>query len=211
MTPAQDALDGGALPVRTHSALLHRGDEELRAAALAFMQPFLDRENEALFCFGEPGVGGGLVRLLERRAGRDLSADHRAGRIVVGQSDPDVDRQLENVIGPFEDLRAKGFELVRFIGIVAWDTPSFPPLEDFLWFESKLTDLVAQYPVIALCSYDLLALPARAIAYGALETHPFVLSDGSPRQNPQFIPSDRYLEEGLLRLPWLTDQRGPGP
>ena len=208
MTPTQDPLDG-ALPIPSHCALLHRGAEELRAAAFAFLRPFLDRENEALFCFGEPSVGEGLVRQLERGAGRDLSADHRAGRIVFGQSDPDVDRQLENVIGPLEDLRAKGFKLVRFIGIVAWDTPSFPPPEDFLWFESKLTDLIAQYPVIALCPYDLLGLPARAIAYGALETHPLLLSDGSLRQNPQFIPSDRYLEERLLRLPWLTDQRGP--
>ena len=207
MTPAHESPHGAALPVPSHTALLHRGDKELRAAAFAFMRPFLDRENEALFCFGEPSVGEGLVRQLERRAGRDLSADQRAGRIVFGQSEPDVDRQLENVIGPLEDFRAKGFELVRFIGIVAWDTPSFPPPEDFLWFESKLTDLIAPYPVIALCPYDILALPARAIAYGALETHPLVISDGSLRQNPQFIPSDRYLEERLLRLPWLTTRR----
>jgi DcmR-like sensory protein len=186
--------------------MLHRGEQELRAAALAFLRPALDRPGEAIFCFGEPSAGERLLQELERTAGRDLSADYRSGRIVVGQPDPDVDQQMENVIAPLEAFSGKGLTLIRFVGIVAWDVPSFPPPEDFLWFESKLTDLIVQYPVTALCPYDLEALPARAIAYGALETHPLVISDGSLRQNPQFIPSDRYLEERLLRLPWLEDQ-----
>jgi len=195
-----------AYPIPSHVALLHYGESELRDAVSEFLLAGLDRPSEALVCFGEPGVGERLLRYLESRVGRDLSPDYRAGRIVVGAADPDVDRQLQNVIAPLEALRASGFALVRFVGIVAWNAPDFPPPEDFLWFESKLNEVISGFPVIGLCPYDLARMPARAIVYGALETHPFVLSGGALRQNPQFMAPDRYLRERLLTLPWLQDE-----
>jgi hypothetical protein len=124
----------------------------------------------------------------------------------VGQADPDVDRQLDNLIEPLEALRARGTTLVRLIGIVAWDVPSFPPPEDFLWFESKVNEVIADFRVIAVCPYDVAQVPARAIAYGALETHPLVLSGGVLSENRQFIAPDRYVRERLLRLPWLQEE-----
>jgi hypothetical protein len=187
-------------PIPSHVALLHYGEAELRAAALPFLQAGLDQPSEALFCFGEPGAGERLLRDLAALTGRDFSPEYRAGRIVVGQSSPDVDRQLENFIGPLEVLRASGFTLVRFVGIVAWNAPHFPPPEDFLWFESKVNEFLPEFPAIGLCPYDLARMPARAIAYGGLETHPFVLSGGALRQNPQFIAPDRYLRERLVDL-----------
>jgi len=195
-----------AFPVPSHIALLHHGDAELRVAALEFMREAVDSPDEALLCFGEPGVGQRLLRDLELDVGRDLSADRRSGRILVGEANPDVDQQLENFVAPLEQLRVSGYALVRFIGIVAWNVRNFPPPEDFLWFESKMNEVVAGFPVVGLCPYDLGRVPARAIAYGALETHPFVMSDGVLRQNPQFIPPDRYLRERLLGLPWLESE-----
>ncbi len=206
MSGRAGALDAPVFPAPSHVALLHYGEAELRPAVLQFMREAVDRPDEALFCFGEPGVGERLLRDVEAQVGRDLLADRRAGRIVVGQSDPDVDQQLENFVVPLEACRGRGFALVRFVGIVAWNVPRFPPPEDFLWFESKMNEVIAELPVVGLCPYDLGRIPARAIAYGALETHPLVLSHGLLRQNPQFIPPDRYLRERLLRLPWLEDE-----
>jgi hypothetical protein len=199
-------VDPQAFPVPSHTALLHRGETELRESIFGFMRAGLDDPSEALFCFGEPGVGERLLRTLQQDVGRDLSPEYRAGRIVVGRADPDVDRQLENVIGPLETFRASGFTLIRFVGIVAWNVSMFPPPEDFLWFESKLNEAISAFPVIVLCPYDVGRLPARAIAYGALETHPLVLSGGLLRENPHFMAPERYLRERLLRLPWLQDE-----
>ncbi|TMC44606.1 MAG: hypothetical protein E6J23_07335 [Chloroflexi bacterium] len=191
------------LPIPSHASLLAWGTDEIRDVSLSFITQGLDHPDEALFCFGRPGIGELLLRDLERRTGRDLSSDHREGRIVLGKSDPDVDRQLENVVGPLETFREKGFRVVRFIGIVAWNAPDFPPPEDFLWFESKVTEVLEGSRVICLCPYDIANMPARAIAYGALEAHPFVLSGGKLRANPLFIPPDRYLRDRLLDLPRL--------
>ena len=130
--------DAPAYPIPSHVAFLHYGESEMRDAVFEFLLAGLERPNEALFCFGEPGVGERLLRYLESRVGRDLSPEYRAGRIVLGTADPDVDRQLENVIAPLEALSTSGFALVRFVGVVAWNVLDFPPPEDFLWFESKL-------------------------------------------------------------------------
>lgn len=206
MSIRRPAPDAPKFPVPSHVALLHHGEADLRVAALEFMREAVDRSDEALLCFGEPGVGERLLRDLELYVGRELSADRRAGRILVGEADPDVDQQLENFIAPLEAFRASGYALVRFIGIVAWNVRNFPPPEDFLWFESKMNEVMADFPVVGLCPYDLGRIPARAVAYGALETHPFVMSDGVLRDNPQFIPPDRYMRERLLGLPWLESE-----
>ena len=206
MSIRRPAPDAAAFPVPSHVALLHHGEADLRVAALEFMREAVDRSDEALLCFGEPGVGERLLRDLELYVGRELSADRRAGRILVGEANPDVDQQLENFIAPLEAFRASGYALVRFIGIVAWNVRNFPPPEDFLWFESKMNEVMADFPVVGLCPYDLGRIPVRAVAYGALETHPFVMSDGVLRDNPQFIPPDRYLRERLLGLPWLESE-----
>ncbi len=192
-----------AFPAPSHIALLHRGDAEMQDVALEFLRIGLDRPSEALFGFGDPSRSKRLFRALELGAGRDLSPEYRTGRIVLGRADPDVDRMLEGVIAPLEQFRAKGFTLVRFVGIVNWNVPDFPPPEDFLWLESKLSEVFPRFPVIALCLYDVARLPARAIAYGALETHPLVVSGGALRQNPEFVLFERYFHERLLRLPWL--------
>jgi hypothetical protein len=200
-------LRGQDFPIPSHSSVLYRGWNELRDLTLEFLGQGLDRPEQALFLFGQPKTGERLLRELEALAGRDLSADYRARRIVQGVSDPDVGQQIENLIGPLEAFRAEGFSLIRLVGIVAWNAPDFPFPEDFLWFESKVTELIAEFPVIVLCPYDVAQMPPQAIAYGALETHPFVVSGGTLRRNPQFIPPDRYLEERLLRLPWLQGEK----
>ncbi len=127
-----------AFPAPSHIALLHRGDAEMQDVALEFLRIGLDRPSEALFGFGDPSRSKRLFRALELGAGRDLSPEYRSGRIVLGRADPDVDRMLEGVIAPLEQFRAKGFTLVRFVGIVNWNVPDFPPPEDFLWLEFKL-------------------------------------------------------------------------
>jgi hypothetical protein len=195
-------------PLPSHTSLLSGRSSDIYEVSLAFLMQGLDRPDEALFCFGRPGIGDRLLREMETRTGRDLTSDHRAGRIVLGHSDPDVDQQLENVIEPLETMRSRGFALVRFVGIVAWNVPEFPPPEDFLWFESRLNEVLGDFPVACLCPYDVALMPAKAIAYGALEAHPFVLSDGTLRRNPQFMPPDRYMRERLLRLPWLGAGQG---
>ena len=75
----------------------------MRPAVLEFMREAVDRPNEALLCFGEPGVGERLLRDLEAHMGHEFTADRRAGRIMVGEAHSDVDQQLENFIAPLEE------------------------------------------------------------------------------------------------------------
>jgi hypothetical protein len=168
-----------------------------------FMGVGLERPTEALYFFGVRGVPAGLVRDFETDVGRDLSEEVRVGRIVFSEYASDADTQLDRIVGPVVRLSTR-FDLIRLIGVVGWNSPAFPYPEDFLWYESRLTDAVSSLPVVLLCAYDLLRFPARAIVYGGIETHPLLLSGGDLTTNPQYISADRYFGR-LLTLPWLGE------
>jgi hypothetical protein len=57
--------------------------------------------------------------------------------------------------------------------------------------------------VAVMCTYDAARLPARALVYGALETHTHTMIDGVLSESPSFMPADRYLRTRLVNLPWL--------
>jgi hypothetical protein len=191
-------------PVPGHIGFLHRGGRELREGVQRFMSPSLDKPTEALYFFGVRGVPAALLRDVEADIGRDLSAEVRAGRIVFGEPSVDADAHLERILDPLARLAAR-FSLTRLVGVVAWDSPAFPFPEDFLWFESKLNDAISAFPVIVLCAYDMLRIPARALVYAGIETHPYLLTGGVLNANDEYVPPDRYLATRLLTLPWPSE------
>jgi hypothetical protein len=60
--------------------------------------------------------------------------------------------------------------------------------------------------VAIMCCYDAARLPARALVYGALETHTHTVIDGVLSQSPTFMPADVYLRTRLIHLPWLQGE-----
>ena len=124
-------------------------------------------------------------------------------RIVLGHGDRDADQQLQNLLDPVRELCDRGFSLVRVSGPAAWNVAGYAAPEDFLWYESRVLPGIEGLPVAIMCAYDVAELPPCAVVYGALETHTHTLIDGVISESPIFIPSDRYLTERLIHLPWL--------
>jgi hypothetical protein len=189
--------------VPAHLGLFHHGDDELRALALALLRPGVDDERSGIVLFGPPGVAAVQLGWLEAGLGRSLAPEVAARRIVLAQGDADADRQLRAIIRPIEELAARGSDPIRILGITGWGTAGYPAPEDFLWYESKITAAIAKLPAVVFCMYDLTRLPAAALLYGGLETHPEVLVNGRLAENPYRVPEDQYLRDRLLTLPWL--------
>lgn len=207
MTVVRFADRTGGLAPPIHFALVHYGDDELRVGMLAFLRPALEDPNEAIYLCGPAGDASRLLAYLGASVGRDLAPDVAARRIVLGQGDPDADQQLQNLLDPVHEL-CKGFSLVRVVGRAAWGDVGYAVPEDFLWYESRILPLIAGLPVAVMCLYDAARLPARALVYGALETHTHTWIDGQLTESPSFIPADVYLKERLIHLPWLEHGRG---
>lgn len=188
------------LPVPSHVCLFHEGEADLRATQLAYLRPAIDDPRQAVLLVGPSGIAQRQLAYLEADLGRSLSGLVVANRLVLAQGDRDPDTQLENLLGPLEQLVAAGYDAVRVLGPVAWSVPGYPPPEDFLWYESRITPLVTEWPVVVLCAYDVTQLPGQALAYGGLESHPLTFMSGRLSESPIFVPPERFVAARLVPL-----------
>jgi hypothetical protein len=190
-----------------HVALVHYGEAEMRAGAFDFLGPALDDPKQAVYLCGPPGEASRLLDYLEQRAGRDTRRDVADRRIILGEGDGDVDQQLQNLLDPLRELCDRGFATVRVVGPAAWGVSGYAAPEDFLWYESRVLPGIERLRAVAImCCYDAARLPARALVYGALETHTHTVIDGVLSQSPTFMPADVYLRTRLIHLPWLQGE-----
>ena len=205
MTPAVGFADGaGQITSPCHFALIHYGENELLEGVLDFLTPALEDPKQAIYLCGPEGEASRSLAHLAEHAGRDLSADVAERRIVLGHGDRDADQQLQNLLDPLRELCARGFSMVRVVGPAAWGANGYATPEDFLWYESRILPGIADLePVAIMCTYDAARLPARALVYGALETHTHTMIEGLLSESPSFMPADAYLRTRLIHLPWL--------
>src|SRR5260370_36272524 len=101
---------------------------------------------------------------------------------------------LKTIGTDLERAIARGAPLVRLLGNIGWGKANWPVDEDLLAFESKITAAAAQFPRVILCIYDVTRAPRTIIRHGALETHPLTVGDRAVRENPHYIPTDRFLK-----------------
>jgi hypothetical protein len=192
------------LDAPVHFALIHYGEEELRAGVLNFLEPALNDPRQGIYLCGPEGEASRFLDNLALSAGRDVRADVAERRIILGHGDRDADQQLQNLLDPLRELCDRGFSPVRVVGPAAWGVIGYAAPEDFLWYESRVLPGIEDLQAVAvMCTYDAARLPARAIVYGALETHTHTIIDGVLSASPSFMSADRYLKTRLIHLPWL--------
>jgi hypothetical protein len=191
-----------AAPV--HFALIHFGEDELRQGVFNFLEPALNDPNQGIYLCGPEGEAARFLDSLASSAGRDVRADVTERRIILGHGDRDADQQLQNLLDPLRELCDRGLSPVRVVGPAAWGVMGYAAPEDFLWYESRVLPGIEDLQAVAvMCTYDAARLPARAIVYGALETHTHTIIDGVLSESPSFMPADVYLKTRLVHLPWL--------
>jgi hypothetical protein len=192
------------LSAPVHFALIHFGEDELRQGVFNFLEPALNDPNQGIYLCGPEGEASRFLDYLASTAGRDVRADVAERRIILGHGDRDADQQLQNLLDPLRELCARGLSPVRVVGPAAWGVMGYAAPEDFLWYESRvLPGIEGLQAVAVMCTYDAARLPARAIVYGALETHTHTIIDGVLSESPSFMTADVYLKTRLVHLPWL--------
>jgi hypothetical protein len=64
--------------------------------------------------------------------------------------------------------------------------------QQFIRFEGRLTESVADLPELLLCMYDL-RLSGAEVLMDVLRTHPLAVVDGILHDNPYYVPPDTLL------------------
>jgi formate hydrogenlyase transcriptional activator len=142
--------------------------------------------------FGHDDANREVCRILESR-GLDLTKLAADGRLTILRGHPDVDQMLEEIGQAFERALAGGASLVRLLGNIGWSHADWPDEQALLRFEARVTEAAKQFPCVVVCMYDVAGLPGTIVHHGGLGTHPHVLRNGHPQNNPQYLPLDIFL------------------
>lgn len=208
-TSAGTPLGFGELTVGvpSHLCLFYYDDVELRTK-LGFARIGLESEREAVVLFGRSTRLQQILGYLADE-GLDVEAFQASGRLVLVEGAADRQGLLTNIAEHLDGLMATGVELIRFLGFIGWEDPTWPTHEELLTFESMVNVAATSYPAVVMCTYKLTEIPGPLLIYGGIETHPLTIIGDTVCENPHYLPPDRYAAARADGLAWLQPGRDP--
>ena len=187
------------VPVGTHLCLVFTSEEERVDSLLKFLLSGL-QAGERTACFS------GRLTEEEIRAylrTNNISYDDRKAQNAIisggtrevyfkdGVFDPD--RMLEILTTYYNDTQTMGFPAARVIGEMTPEVQQVPGGERLLEYESRVTMLLRDHPVTAVCQYDANLFDGATILE-VLKVHPQMIVNGSVINNPFYIEPEDYLK-----------------
>ena len=200
---------GVALDHRAHiCAFFNSPDEEYRVLA-PFTKEGIELGQKNVHTVDPDRRAAHCERLAS--AGVDLESAARKGQFELrdwsdthmreGKFDSRMTLELFRQI--MEDARRNGFPLTRFVTNMEWTLEAGMDGNALLEYEATANDAWIQpgrpvHPVV--CVYDLRRFTADIIV-DVMRTHPLVIIGGLLRENPYFVPPEKFLEELRGRVP----------
>jgi hypothetical protein len=103
------------------------------------------------------------------------------------------DHMLELVKVFYTEALASGYSGARGTGEMSWTLRGVKGAELALRYEARLTEVLVQYPALAICQYDTRLFDG-ATVMDVLSTHPYSIVHGQLVKNPYFVEPARFLE-----------------
>lgn len=192
------------IDVPSHVALFYEDDVELRQR-LGFLGRALAEPDQVAVLFGAQERLNEVLAYIAADLGRDIDRDIREGRIVLVHGAPDADAILSGIAAALDAAIARGMRLIRFLGFIGWGDMDWPPDQDLMAFEARVTETVKSYPAVVVCTYNVSKLPGPVLIFAGIETHPFTILGTTLCENPHYVPFAEYLER--RRKPFQTEPR----
>lgn len=181
------------IDVPSHVCLFYSNDDELRER-LGFLAHTLDDEEQVAVLFGKQSRLQEILVYIAEDHHRDVAADLKAGRIVLVNGAPDPDALLGGIATALDAAVVRGAKLIRFLGFIGWGDMDWPPTEDLMTFEAKVTEAVKSYPAVVVCTYNVEKLPGSVLIFAGIETHPITILGTTLCENPHYVPFAEYVE-----------------
>ncbi len=108
--------------------------------------------------------------------GLNTSDLRRHDRLVVASPTLSADDLLRAIDDRVKEAVDRGLAGVRILGDLGWGVAGWPPDDELLKLEARVTDALRRYPCIALCCYAVGRLPARQMRKRGLECHRLPIS-----------------------------------
>jgi hypothetical protein len=185
-------------PAGVHICQIFSDDTERQESLLKFLLSGI-QTGEKTSCFSEKVTE---TILAEFFAGHDISYEDakKSGMLSLAGSHEvyfqddrfDPERMLGILRQYYEDSVEQGYTAARVIGEMTPEVQHVPGGSRLLEYESKISQLLRDHPVTAVCQYDSRSFNG-AMIMDILKVHPFMIVRGTVVHNPFFIPPEEFL------------------
>ncbi len=186
-------------PPGVHICQVFSQDEEREASLLKFILSGLQAK-ERTSCFSDKATAQAVGKFLSQygisfQEARDCGALTLAGTkdIYIKNDRFDPERMLGVLSQYYEDSVTQGYPAARVIGEMIPEVQHVPGGDRLLEYESKVSLLLRDHAVTAVCQYDARAFDG-AVIMDILKVHPLMLIRGSVIRNPFFIKPEEFLD-----------------
>jgi MEDS: MEthanogen/methylotroph, DcmR Sensory domain len=168
---------GESMPIGSHVCWYYSGEEQLRET-LGFLRLGLQRRDNFCVLFADHSRFEVLLQWLGSDMDEDPGGFLDRGQLVLIGGAPTTPELLAKIGARLDVAVALGYQVIRFLGFIAWGAPGWPDDEALLDFESQVNGVVTSYPAVIVCTYDVPILPGPTLIYGGLRSHPVAVLDG---------------------------------
>jgi hypothetical protein len=183
-----------------HICQIYGDDNERQEALLKFLLSGL-QSGERTSCFSEKVTETQISAYLTKygfslQEVRDSGAFTLAGtqEIYFQNGCFDPERMLDVLRQYYDDSVAQGYSAARVIGEMAPEVQHIPGGARLLEYESRVSLLLRDHPVTAVCQYDACSFDGATIM-DILKVHPLMLVRGTVVHNPFFIKPEEFLSQ----------------
>jgi len=185
-------------PPGAHVCQIFSDDNEWQDSLLRFLTSGRSA-GEKVACFSER-ADEALVMAPFLEQGLDCASDCQCGALSFSKTSEvyfqdgrfDPGRMLALLTQFYRDSLKDGYPGARVIGEMTPEVQTIPGGSRLLEYESKVSLLLREHPVTAVCQYDARKFDGATIL-DILKVHPFMIVRGSVVQNPFFIPPEEFL------------------
>ncbi len=187
-------------PPGTHMCQIFSNDEERQALLFKYLAAGL-QGNERTCCFSDQ-VDESILKEFLDNYGISFNDVIDSGALTLsGVQDIyfqdnrfDPDRMLKLLKDYHEDSKIQGYPAARVIGEMSPEVQNIPGGDKLLEYESRVSQLLQEYPVTAVCQYDARQFDGATIM-DILKVHPWMVIQGSVVHNPFHIRPEDFLAE----------------
>jgi hypothetical protein len=191
-------------PAGTHMCLVYCNELERQQTISKFVEGGLSAGERVSYFSDEvdpPQVKKWLADLgvdLPVETSEDLLAISTAADSYYPLGHFDPDSMIDSLKTFFDQAMAAQCPACRGTGEMSWALKNVPGSDRLMEYESRLNDLLIQYPITALCQYDARKFDGATIL-DCLKVHPYMIVHGQVLKNPYYMKTDVFLNELAAR------------
>ncbi len=184
----------------THMCLIYNNENERQEIISKFLEGGLSSGEKVAYFSDE--LSPDQIRIWLADLGVDLPDSEKTNSFSVSSTAEtyfpggkfEIDDMLHTLKDFYVTAKEENYPAVRVTGEMSWALKDVPGADRVMEYEAKVNDVVAKFPVTAICQYDANKFDGATILE-CLKVHPFMIVHRQIVRNPYYMKTDDFLNE----------------